>query len=282
MKASPKVSAVNQESLSVDPVLRWAGGKRWLVSYLDEILRGLKFDNYIEPFFGGGAIFFKLINKPSILSDINSELINTYIQIKKNPDLVIHQLKSFPQSKEYYLKLREQEFEDKISMAARFIFLNKTSFNGLYRVNSKGKYNVPYGNKKFSINELASKIYLCSKKLNHAELIVNDFEKILNRIKPKSLVYLDPPYTVTHNSNGFTKYNEKIFSLSDQIRLSQYIDKIDSTGAKFILSNADHKVIDSIFLKNYYKKSFSRSSVISGLLSSRGQYDEVIITNIKI
>lgn len=282
MKASPKVSAVNQESLSVDPVLRWAGGKRWLVSYLYEILRGLKFENYIEPFFGGGAIFFKLINKPSILSDINSELINTYVQINKNPDLVIHQLKSFPQSKESYLKLREQEFEDKISMAARFIFLNKTSFNGLYRVNSKGKYNVPYGNKKFSINELASKIYLCSKKLNHAELIVNDFEKILNRIKPKSLVYLDPPYTVTHNSNGFTKYNEKIFSLSDQIRLSQCIDKIDSAGAKFILSNADHKLIDSIFLKNYYKKSFSRSSVISGLRSSRGQYDEVIITNIKI
>lgn len=282
MKASPKVSAVNQESLSVDPVLRWAGGKRWLVSYLDEILRGLKFDNYIEPFFGGGAIFFKLINKPSILSDINSELINTYIQIKKNPDLVIHQLKSFPQSKEYYLKLREQEFEDKISMAARFIFLNKTSFNGLYRVNSKGKYNVPYGNKKFSINELASKIYLCSKKLNHAELIVNDFEKILNRIRPKSLVYIDPPYTVTHNSNGFVKYNEKIFSLNDQIRLSQCIDKIDSKGAKFIMSNANHKIIDDIFLKNYNKLNIKRNSLIGANANTRGLYEEVIITNIKL
>lgn len=282
MKASPKVSAVNQESLSVDPVLRWAGGKRWLVSYLDEILRGLKFDNYIEPFFGGGAIFFKLINKPSILSDINSELINTYIQIKKNPDLVIHQLKGFPQSKESYLKLREQEFEDKISMAARFIFLNKTSFNGLYRVNSKGKYNVPYGNKKFSINELASKIYLCSKKLNHAELIVNDFEKILNRIRPKSLVYIDPPYTVTHNSNGFVKYNEKIFSLNDQIRLSQCIDKIDSKGAKFIMSNANHKIIDDIFLKNYNKLNIKRNSLIGANANTRGLYEEVIITNIKL
>ena len=268
--------------ISVEPVLRWAGGKRWILPHLRNILKGVDYDNYVEPFFGGGAVFFNIIHSPSLISDANAELINTYNQIKERPDLLIEELSKLPQNKEQYLKIRKINYENDLLNAVRFIYLNKTSFNGLYRVNSKGEYNVPYGKKYFSIDGLAKKIKNCSEKLKNTNIKNCDFDVALEHVNEKSLVYLDPPYTVTHNNNGFINYNEKIFSVKDQKRLANSIDKIDEIGAKFILSNANHEIIDDIFLKNYNKLNINRNSLIGANTKSRGLYSEVIITNIKL
>ena len=137
------------------PFLRWTGGKIWLTSHIQDLIKNFHFNNYHEPFLGGGSIFFSLKNyKKAYLSDFNSELINCYKQVKNNPKKVFSFLKEFPQNKEFYYEIRETSFDSKLKMAAKFIFLNKTSFNCIYRVNLEGKYNVPFGKKAFNIKNI--------------------------------------------------------------------------------------------------------------------------------
>lgn len=260
------------------PFLRWAGGKSWLIKHLDNIKKS-KYNQYHEAFLGGGATFFYL--KPdqhSYLSDLNGDLIETYQIIKDDVKSVIKKLKTFENSEEAYYKIRKEDFEKPHERAAKFIYLNQTSYNGIYRVNLKGIYNVPYGfRKKDFLDEQA--LITASKSLGKTTLSKGDFYNIVDNINAGDLVFLDPPYTVSHNDNGFIKYNEKIFSLDDQKRLSNLIDDIKNKDAYYILTNAAHTTIEEIFEKGDRKLKLERASLIGGFNSKRGQTSEFIFTN---
>lgn len=261
------------------PFLRWAGGKSWLLKHIDSILPENGFNTYHEPFLGGGSVFLALNPKKSFLSDLNSELIETYSTLKENPEEIIDCLKHYSNSERFYYSIRSQSPKDRIEKAARFIYLNQTSFNGIFRVNLKGEYNVPYG---FRTKEFLEpeKLILVSKRLQSSELFVGDFSIVLKNVKKNDLVFLDPPYTVSHNHNGFIKYNQKLFSLDDQIRLSSLIDDIKNREAYYILTNAAHPRIKEIFSKEDTVLKKSRASLIGGISAQRGHTEEFVFTNV--
>lgn len=264
-------------SKKVKPFLRWAGGKRWLIKQLDDFLP-IQFNQYHEPFIGGGSIFFHMNPKKAFISDFNEELIETYNAIKSNPHDVIKHLKLFKNTKEEYLKIRKQNFQSPEKRAARFIYLNQTSFNGIYRVNLKGQYNVPYGYRekyKFDIENILE----VSSMLENTIIQHADFMECIDNVKENDLVFLDPPYTVAHNNNGFIQYNQKIFSLDDQYRLKELIFKIKAKKAYYILTNANHPKIREIFDVGDNITEVTRASLIGGKGAVRGKYSEIIITN---
>lgn len=264
----------------VKPFLRWAGGKNWLVKHLNKIIGNIQFENYHEPFLGGGAIFFALEpSKQSYLSDLNEELIDTYLALKTDPKRVIEALKVYENTEDFYYRIRDRESTEPAEKAARFIYLNQTSFNGIYRVNQQGKYNVPYGYRSKPFLE-ECKILEASESLRKATITCGDFTSNKQTIQERDLVFLDPPYTVSHNNNGFIKYNQKLFSIDDQKRLSKFIDEIKAQGAYYILTNAAHPEIGKIFDKGDLQLELSRASLIGGEKAKRGQTTEYIFTNL--
>lgn len=266
----------------IKPFLRWAGGKSWLIKHLDSIIGEQEFNNYHEPFLGGGAVFFYLNHTgTSFLSDLNSELINTYVAIKESPESVINCLQNYKNTSDNYYEIRNSHPTTAPEIAARFIYLNQTSYNGLYRVNAKGEYNVPYGNRtKHFLEE--DKLRAASQKLQNAVLNIGDFENVKKNIAQGDLVFLDPPYTVSHNHNGFIKYNKNLFSIEDQYRLRALIDAIKENRAYYILTNAAHKTIYDIFYQKTDKcYELSRASLIGGEKAIRGQIQEYIFTNLQ-
>lgn len=275
-----KIEQIDINKVKAKPFLRWAGGKRWFKKTFNDLIKDLHFSHYHEPFMGGSSIFFHLNPKRAFLSDANERLVLTYQTLADDPATVIKHLKSFKNDKESYYLIRKKKFNSDTRKAAQFIYLNQTSFNGIYRVNKKGEYNVPYGyrnNLKINFENL----YSASKVLRNATLNYCDFEDALIYVKEKDLVFIDPPYTVTHNDNGFFHYNKNLFSLDDQHRLSSAIDKIKSIGAFYILTNAAHNQVKEIFNKDDKIIELERASLIGGKKAQRGQFKEVIITNIK-
>lgn len=265
----------------VRPFLRWAGGKRWLVPTIEKIVSGHHFNNYFEPFIGGGSIFFSLpLEGQSTLSDLNAELMNAYIQVRDYPEEIVEQLESYKNDRDFYYYMREKTLSDPLLLASRFIYLNMTSFNGIYRVNLSGRYNVPFG-RKDSYNVDKDNFIKVSKKLRDTTLKSGDFELLATSIKQNDLVILDPPYTVSHNNNGFIEYNQKIFSLEDQQRLKDFVDLISAKGAYYILTNAAHEVIIDLFTTdNQVTKTVSRRSLVGGKNAKRGKTEELLFTNI--
>lgn len=270
------------EETSTKPFLRWAGGKTWFVKHLNHLLPKTGFSNYHEPFLGSGAVFLSIKTiKIAFLSDLNKELIQVYKSLKKDPNGIINELKQFKNTEAFYYKMRDIEYKEPTKRAAKFIYLNQTSFNGIYRVNLQGKYNVPYGYRtKSFLDENA--LLSVSKALKNAKLFYGDFEEIKPNIKRNDLIFLDPPYTVSHNENGFIKYNQKLFSLEDQMRLSNLIDYIKRKGAYYILTNAAHHTILEIFDKGDQLYKLSRASLIGGTNAQRGQTKEYIFTNAQL
>ena len=185
---------------------------------------------------------------------------------------------TYKNDKDSYYKIRNEQPQDEITRAARFIYLNQTSYNGIYRVNLKGEYNVPYGfRKKEFLNE--NSLLAVSKAFQNTILKCGDFDIVRQNIGPKDLVFLDPPYTVSHNNNGFIKYNQKIFSLEDQVRLNSLIQYIKSIDAYYILTNAAHNTIKEIFNNGDTCLELSRASLIGGVNAKRGQTTEYVFTN---
>lgn len=267
---------------NIEPFLRWAGGKTWLIKHLNTIMGNNHFNNYFEPFLGGGAVFFALAPLDNAyLSDLNQELIDTYVSLKQNPQSVIDVLEDYENTEDFYYLIRAQQPKTRTEAAARFIYLNQTSYNGLYRVNRKGEYNVPYGYRNKAFLE-RDKLLQVSRCLQNAILVCGDFDDCRDQIHEGDIVFLDPPYTVSHNNNGFIKYNQRLFSLEDQRRLSRFVDYIKEQGAFYILTNAAHHTINDIFFKeNDIKHEFTRASLIGGQNAVRGQVSEYIFTNIR-
>lgn len=266
---------------AIEPFVRWAGGKTWLIPHMPNLLGEIKIEHYHEPFLGGGAVFFSLEReKTAYLSDANPQLINAYIQVRDNPEDVIQLFEMMHNTKDDYYRIRSEiTAEPTVENAARFIYLNQTSFNGLYRVNRQGKYNVPYGFRKTHYR--VDRIRDASKKLQNTLIEVGDFEDHKSKIKPNDLVFLDPPYTVSHNNNGFIQYNQNLFSLEDQHRLKRFVEYIKEQGAYYILTNAAHETIREIFLtKGDRIVELQRNSLIGGKNAKRAAISEYIFTNI--
>ncbi len=267
------------------PFLRWAGGKKWFIKHLQQFCP-TRINNYHEIFLGSAAAFFALDDKyykEAYLSDLNGDLINAFLQLKDKPTEVISVLKSFKNSEDFYYSIRENESEsDDVFRAARMIYLNKVGYNGIYRVNSKGKFNVPYGHRiKVDIVD-ENNLLLVSNKLSKAIIKPIDFEEAIKKVKKGDLVFIDPPYTVAHENNGFIEYNQKLFSLDDQKRLAKCIQKIQNKGAFYILTNAKHKTILDIYTELDKPKIFIRHSHIGGNGAVRENVKEYIFTNCKL
>ena len=266
----------------IEPFIRWAGGKTWLIPHLSSIIGNTHINHYHEPFLGGGAVFFALDHrKKSYLSDANEQLVNAYIQIRDNPQVVINCFSQFLNTEDEYYRVRDAFIPRSLEeSAAKFIYLNQTSYNGLFRVNRQGKYNVPYGFRKAWHYDIG-RILEASKKLQNTHISVGDFEVNKYRIKEHDLVFLDPPYTVSHNNNGFIEYNKNLFSLLDQERLARYIDYLKAKKAYYILTNAAHEEIQRIFTKAGDRRiEMRRNSLIGGRNAIRTEISEYIFTNI--
>lgn len=261
------------------PFLRWAGGKKWLLKRLESMINIDEYNTYHEPFIGGGSVFFKFSPKTSFISDSNEWLVETYNSIKENPNEIIKYLKEFSKEKEEYYKIRGQIYSNQFKRSAQFIYLNQMSFNGIFRVNLSGKYNVPYGNRSH-YNFDYENIISVSSALHNTQITHSDFSNTIENVAEGDLVFLDPPYTITHNLNGFVQYNQKIFSLEDQYKLAEMIQEIKNRNAFYILTNAAHKKVKEIFDDTDTLLEISRASVIGGKGAKRGKYSEYLFTNI--
>lgn len=261
----------------MQPFLKWAGGKRWLFD--DNFVSNLpSFDRYIEPFLGAGAGFFSVRPRKAIISDVNRELINLYEVIRDRPRQIEKELE-FHQHlhcSEYYYMVRDQKMRGRIKAAARFLYLNRTCWNGLYRLNRSGQFNVPIGTKTL-VCLPSDNFKLASELLSSATITACDFENTIAKAKRGDLVFIDPPYTVKHNMNGFVKYNEKIFSWADQVRLRDAVAAASARGASIVLTNADHASIRELYAGFGEQISVPRRSVISGKSEGRSGITELLV-----
>jgi len=270
------------------PFLKWAGGKQQLISIFIHYFPKT-YNKYIEPFVGGGAVFFHLRPQKAILMDINSELINCYNVIKNDYKKLIGKLKNHKQkhNKQYYYKVRawdreqnwELHFED-IERASRFIYLNKTCYNGLYRVNKKGEFNVPFGRYKNPRIFDEWNLKICSKFLQQTVLYCDDFTRCLEFAEKDDLIYLDPPYVPISPTANFVEYSEKGFSFEDQIRLFYMFLELDKHGCKLMLSNSYSKSIIELYQPYGYKiLEITANRKISSNPKKRNNVKEVLILN---
>jgi len=261
------------------PLLKWAGGKRWLAPRLVEIISRAAFARYFEPFCGGAALFFQLAPKRAVLSDMNADLINCYKQIKNDANAVITVLRTFRNSEDDYYAIRNMNPRADSRRAARILYLTTLAFNGIYRVNLRGEFNVPYGYKTHLEAFDAERIRAASRLLQGARLFVADFEDISAEATVKDLIYFDPPYTVAHGNNGFIKYNEKILQWEDQLRLACVATAATERGCKVIVSNADHPSIRKLYT-HFTMERVPRGSVMAADASYRRTITECLFHNL--
>lgn len=259
------------------PFLKWAGGKRW---FADRCLHLVPthFNRYIEPFLGSGAMFFALRPAGAILSDLNLDLIDCYRAIRDAPDKVAAKLAEHHDlhDKDHYYATRAAKPDDPIERAVWFLYLNRTCWNGLYRVNRKNEFNVPIGTKS-SVILPNDNFPSASKVLLGADLYHQDFEATLDLAQDGDFVFVDPPYTVKHNFNGFLKYNDKIFSWSDQLRLRDAVGRAASRGAFVLVTNANHSSIREIYEGVGVQRVVERASVLAASSAHRSQTEELVI-----
>jgi DNA adenine methylase len=245
---------------------------------LEAVLTDVHCRRIIEPFAGGAAFFHHFDVGAAIINDVNSELISAYEAIRDSPDEVEEQLSKFSVNRETYMELRVSLGGSKVRRAARFFFLNRTSFSGIYRVNKKGQFNVPFGGGKRTPACLlgTGRFQEVSRLLAGVELRVGDFADVLREAGDGDVVYCDPTYTVRHDRNGFRRYNEVLFSWDDQERLAALAAMAARRGAAVLVSNAAHK--DVLELYPEFNKIFvSRSSSLASSAARRGTATEVVL-----
>lgn len=269
------------------PFLKWAGGKRQLiVSITKQFPKNIDDYNYIEPFIGGGAVLFHLQPKKAIINDFNEELINVYKVIKNNLTELIADLKKHKNEPEYFYKIRNLDRTDAykklspVQKASRIIYLNKTCFNGLYRVNKAGEFNVPFGRYKNPniLNEQNLKAVSSFLNAPGIKIKSGDYSGILKQADQKSFVYLDPPYHPISKSSSFTGYVQGGWNSTDQINLKKACDELNRKGIKFLLSNSADKFIKELY-KDYKITTVKASRAINANGAGRGMIEEVLIKN---
>ena len=299
---------LTEKLIAAKPFLKWAGGKNQLLDEIEQRLpnelRTGETDAYVEPFVGGGAVFFYIAQKyKSIkhfyLLDINGDLVGCYNAVKHDVESLIAELRSlqskffaFGQSEQeqFYLDIRKRFNSEKLSgfetkTAAKLIFLNKTCYNGLYRVNRKNEFNVPFGHYKNPTICDVKNLRATSEVLQKVQILCGDFENSDKYINEKTFVYLDPPYRPISPTASFTSYSKNDFSEKDQIRLAEFCRRINLKGAKFLLSNSDPQNEDPSdhFFEDQYScftiDKVKATRAINCKASGRGQINELLITN---
>ena len=270
---------MNKEPLS--SFLKWPGGKRWLLKKLPEIF-SIQFNNYYEPFLGSGAVFFHLCPKESVLSDVNEELINLFVQMRDHPQELAKQLEAHQKkhSKTYYYEIRDKNYVSSMERAGRFLYLNRTCFNGMYRENKNGKFNVPIGTKDNCIYDI-DKFEHYSNALKNAELMTCDFRSTIKKAGSGDLLFVDPPYTIGQaQQNSFIKYNSKLFSWNDQEDLCSEIVAARNRGVIIISTNAYCDELLEMYKKEgFYVQPIEKKSTISGVIDKRRKTTELLITS---
>ncbi len=263
------------------PFLRWVGGKRWLVDAYPDLFPQ-SYNRYIEPFLGSGAALFHLGPKNALLGDTNAALIDTYRAIKSDWKRVWSVLLKHHRrhNADYYYRIRESKPRARHTKAAKFIYLNRTCFNGIYRVNRDGGFNVPLGSRA-SVIRPDDDFAAVSSVLQLCRFQCCDFQTLLAKAKDGDLVYVDPPYTVKHNDNNFVRYNEVLFRWQDQVRLAAAVVEAGTRGAQIVVSNANHQCIRNLYSKFGKITVVGRNSSIASVNSYRGRTSELVISNIK-
>lgn len=271
------------------PFVKWVGGKRQLLRQFRDM--GLyppdDFDpltnTYFEPFVGGGAVFFDLLPKKAELSDLNSELVTTYNVIKNHVDELVKSLKKHKYDKQYYLKVRAEkpkELSD-VEVASRFIYLNRTGFNGMYRVNSKGEFNVPFGKYTNPIICDEENLRKVSKALQKVTIKKQDYKTVLKKAKKGDFVYFDPPYYPVSKTASFTSYTADSFLEEEQTELRDTFVELHKRGCFVMLSNSDTPLINDLYsgIKSVKVSKVAAGRAINSNATKRGKISEVLVTN---
>lgn len=266
------------------PFLKWAGGKSSLSEAILKLVGRQPFRRYFEPFLGGGAVFFALRPRQAVLSDSNPELVNAYSQLQSNVEEVINELRlhQTEHSKSHYYSVRSNPPRDPTMRAAWFLYLNRTCYNGLWRVNSKGVFNVPMGSYKSPRILDPEKLRRASKALENARIVCADFESVVVRMRPRpvfgDVVYFDPPYVPLNKTSQFTSYTREDFTEGDQRRLAQVALKLHEKGVRVILSNSETPLIRALFPDPPFTTDVVHMSrAISSVGSGRGKIPELLV-----
>lgn len=272
-------------NILISPILKWVGGKRQLLTEIMPLINN-KCSTYIEPFVGGGAVFFELQPKKAIINDYNAELINVYEVVRDYPEELIVSLEKHNRenNEEYFYKLRaldrnaEYSNISNIEKAARIIYLNKTCYNGLFRVNSAGQFNSPYGKYKNPNIVNATTIRAMSKYLQNPKITIKqgDYKEVLKNARKGAFVYLDPPYMPISSSASFTGYTENGFTYEQQVALKNECDKLKEKGIPFLQSNSDCKEIRDLY-DGYDIRTVHAKRSINSDANKRGEISEVLI-----
>jgi DNA adenine methylase len=259
------------------PFLKWAGGKRWFAERHLHLLP-TEYERYLEPFLGSGAVFFSLRPGEGTLSDLNPDLIETYRAVRDSPDEIARLLGRHQQyhCKDYYYRTRSVKPLGKSELAAWFIYLNRTCWNGLYRVNLKNEFNVPLGTKTQVVMP-TDNFEAIAKALSRITLETRDFEGLLDEARAGDFAFVDPPYTVKHNMNGFLKYNDRIFSWADQVRLRDAVVRASTRGVKVMVTNANHQSLRDLYGGVGEHRVLTRSSVLAADTSFRARVEELVV-----
>ena len=271
----------NKNVQKYKPILKWAGGKTQLLEHLLPKIPK-EYNKYIEPFFGGGALFFALKPNNSIIADSNPELINLYRVIAKDVNSLISELKNLKNEKDFFYDMRKKEFSElsEIEAAARTIFLNKTAFNGLYRVNKKGQFNVPFGYYKNPKILDEDQLLAASKLLKKTKILLGDFKDVLcENAKKGDFIFLDPPYLPVSKFSDFKRYTKEQFHEKDQISLANLVNKLSKKGCHILLTNSNHPLIHELY-KDFNIDIYKTKRNINSKSTNR-KGEDIIVSNFK-
>ncbi len=280
------MSKIKQNNKSVVPFVKWVGGKRQLLNEIEKHIPE-RFSRYYEPFIGGGAVLFHVQPRNAVINDSNEELVNLYNIIKETPEELIKDLKKHRNEEKYFYKVRGIDREkakylklSDIERASRIIFLNKTCYNGLFRVNSSGEFNSPFGRYKNPNIINAIKLRAVSSYLskNNIKILNTDYEKSLSNIRKGAFVYFDPPYDPISNSSNFTGYTKNGFDKTEQQRLKKVCDRLNNRKVKFLLSNSSTEFIRDLY-KDYPIFPIKAKRSINSKGGGRGAITEILVKN---
>jgi DNA adenine methylase len=273
---------VLQAVLPARPFLKWAGGKAQLLSQMEPFFPS-EYRTYFEPFLGGGAVFFSLRPERAILSDSNPDLINAFVVARDDPKgfmAAVDQHFSRRTEESYFYQVRSQDptLLSSVERAARTVFLNKTCFNGLYRVNSEGRFNVPWGGYKHPTLYERENVLAASVALHGTKIILSDYRKVCPRAKTGDFVYLDPPYHPLSETSQFTSYTKEDFGNKEQRQLAAVCRGLDKRGVLFMLSNSATPLVRSLY-EGFHFETLRAKRAINSKGTGRGAIDELIVMN---
>jgi len=276
--AEAALKNLNRSIVPAKPFLKWVGGKRQLLSELLEHSPD-EFNAYHEPFLGGAALFYALEPDSAVLSDLNHRLLRTYRAVRDEPEAVIALLETYPYDKEFYLRLRAVDIDKRpdFEVAAWMLYVTKTGFNGLYRVNKSGGFNVPFGRYKNPTICDGGRLMACSEALQNVTLVHGDFMGVEERAEPGDFVYFDPPYVPLNTTSSFTSYTRDGFTIDDQIRLRDLALRLKERGVHVLLSNSSAEVVRELYSPKFTVKEVMASRAINSRASARGKVAELLM-----